>query len=878
MTKFHIADMRCAKEADYLKAKLTGLGSLKIDLPTRTIALSHNLPNLEPVWAVFKAAGFEATEVTGDGPMAKPQISMAKPAANPQPNPPTKLTGQVSRFHIADMCCAKEADYLKAKLTGLGSLEIDPPTRTIALSHNLPNLEPVWAVFKAAGFEATEVTGDGPMAKPQISMAKPAANPQPNPPSKLTGPVSRFHISDMCCAMEVNQLQSKLEKVAGVNQLDFNLNSRTVAIQHDLPSLEPLWAVIKAAGFEAKELKEAEVPEETVTPWKRYIIATLLAFTAEGLHWREAPYYLPVVVSVLSFICCGFAVYKQGLVSFKNLKLDMNALMSLAVTGAVLIGEVAEGAMVLALFSLAEGLEDRSLSKARATIASLLGLTPDKATVRGESGQFMEIKAEEVPIGSIIQIRPGEKLPLDGRVLSGFTTINQAPVTGESAPVDKNPGDQVFAGTINGQGSIVYETTAVFADSTLAKVASFVEATESQKAPVQRIVDKFAAYYTPAVFGLAFLVAIIPPLFLLEPWGPWLYKALVLLVISCPCALVISVPVTILSGLAAAAKKGLIIKGGAVLEEGRKIKVVALDKTGTITTGKPRKTDFRPLFGADSAKTFKLAASLAARSDHPVSRAIYDSYEDKDNLLEVDNLLAYPGKGLGGQIANQEYLLGGLRLLSEKSAPDPQVKAVWDELTGNGQTGVILLEDGKPLAVFAVADALRDDSLAAIKEMKSLGLKTVMLTGDNEAVAQAVARDAGVDGFYGELLPEDKAKVIEKLKSSAKVAMVGDGINDAPALVTADIGMAMAMMGTDVAIETASVAIMDDKLSKIPAFIRLAKSVWSIVVQNFILVFAVKLFFLILTMLGVTYMWMAVIADIGVCLLVVGNGLRAIRK
>ncbi|MDR2422918.1 MAG: cation-translocating P-type ATPase, partial [Deltaproteobacteria bacterium] len=842
---------------------------------------AHHVPHVPHALGGSGALSPAAREERGNGG----QASAAEDDDEPAQLDPGPAAGDFKTVFFAAPGLAKIAEngLLKAeleKLAGVNGLDFNLADDLIVVSHRLSSADPIERVVRAfIKAAAPSAPKGGPAPAPPIPMkAKTAPSKAPKAPAApAQGEIARFHVPAMCCAMEVNQLRGELSKMPGLGRLDFNLNARTVAVERRLLSVEAIGEVFKKAGFEASLLAAEEKPEEKPTPWKKYIVATLLAFAAEGLHWREAPIYWSVGLAILSFICCGFEVYKEGLLSFRRFRLDMNALMSLAVTGAVLIGEVAEGAMVLALFSLAEGLEDRSLRQARAAIADLLGLAPDKATVRSADGQWREINAEEVPVGTLIQIRPGEKLPLDGRVVSGFTTIDQAPVTGESVPVDKNPGDQVFAGTVNCSGSIEYETTAAFKDSTLAKVSSFVEATETQKAPVQRIVDKFAAYYTPTVFLLAFLVGVIPPLFLGQPWGAGVYKALVLLVISCPCALVISVPVTILCGLAAAAKKGLIIKGGAVLEDGRKIQIVALDKTGTITTGKPRETSFQPLGGADPQRANLLAASLAARSDHPVSRAIFESFSDIGSLVEVQSLMAYPGKGIGGLMAGREYHLGSLKLLPSGEWPDAESREAWREMTENGQTAVLLLEEGQPLAIFAVSDSIKDESLSAIKDMKAMGLKTVMLTGDNLAVAKAVAKASGVDAYYGELLPEDKAKVVADLKKEGVVAMAGDGINDAPALVTADIGLAMAMMGTDVAIETASVAIMDDRLSKIPAFVRLARSVWAIVVQNFVCVFAVKLAFLLLTMLGFTYMWMAVIADIGVCLIVVANGLRAMR-
>ncbi|MDR1085248.1 MAG: cation-translocating P-type ATPase [Deltaproteobacteria bacterium] len=776
-------------------------------------------------------------------------------------------------YLLSGLCCQKEAEDLKGRLAylpGVDILDLDPVRKTLTVTLSADSRDSLESVLKKENLQPSPLEAPEPTG----SIAQAGLSQDLSPAAQTV----RFHVPGLCCNMEVNRLQDRLGKIFEVKSLDFNLNERVVTVGHSLKSQEPLIAAFKEENLPAEIMADEDKPENRPTPWKRLIVATLLAFLAEGLHWNEVSRYVIWGLSAFSFIITGFEVYKEGLVSFRHLRLDMNALMSLAVTGAVVIGEVAEGAMVLALFSLAEALEDRSLSQARAAIAGLLALAPDKATIRTQDGQWRQIQAEEVPVGTIIQLRPGEKLPLDGRVVSGYTAVDQAPVTGESIPVDKNPGDMVFAGTINGPGSIEYETTALFKDSTLAKVASFVEATEAQKAPVQRLVDRFAAYYTPSVFGLAALVALIPPLFYGQPWGAWAYKALVLLVISCPCALVISVPVTILCGLAAAARKGLIIKGGAVLEQGRKLKIIALDKTGTITTGRPRQTAFSPLADVDPDWAAKIAASLAARSDHPVSKAVFQSYRDREKLLEVKNLMAYPGKGIGGTIEGREYFLGSSKFLAEGQWPTDEAQKLNTELTKGGQSVVLLFEGPKLLALMAVADTLKEDSLLAIRDMKEQGLKTVMLTGDNEAVARAVALEAGVDDYYAELLPEEKAAVIAELKKDGVVGMAGDGINDAPALALADIGLAMAAAGTDVAIETAQVAIMDDKLNKIPAFVRLTRAVWQIVVQNFIVVFGVKLSFLTLTMLGVTYMWMAIIADIGVCMIVVANGLRAMRK
>ncbi len=495
-------------------------------------------------------------------------------------------------------------------------------------------------------------------------------------------------------------------------------------------------------------------------------------------------------------------------------------------------------------------------------------------------GTWVEQDVKTIELGARVRVRPGERIGLDGEVLSGTSTIDQAPITGESLPVEKTVGDKVFAGTINQAGSLEYAVTAAANNSTLARIIHAVEQAQGARAPTQRFVDQFSKIYTPAVFILALAVAVIPPLFMGALWFDWIYRALVLLVVACPCALVISTPVTIVSGLAAAARKGILVKGGVYLEGGHKLDYLALDKTGTITHGKPVQTDYLSLDPVAATLAPALAAALAGRSDHPVSLAIANAAVDKQLApLTVDNFEALAGRGVRGEVGGQVYYLGNHRLVEELNLCSPELEEKLFALEKQGKSVVLLLDQSGPLALFAVADTVKDSSREAIRQLHELGIKTLMLTGDNVHTAQAIAAQVGIDEAKGDLLPTDKLQAIEALYAQGhRVAMVGDGINDAPALARAEIGFAMAAAGTDTAIETADVALMDDDLRKIPAFIRLSRQTSSILKQNIALALVIKAVFLGVTFAGLATMWMAVFADMGVSLLVVFNGLRLLRK
>ncbi|CAG2150473.1 Cadmium-transporting ATPase [Cupriavidus campinensis] len=702
-----------------------------------------------------------------------------------------------------------------------------------------------------------------------------------------------YRIEAMDCPTEETLIRNKLGGMAGVAALDFNLMQRVLTVHHTLDSTDVVVKAIATLGMHAQPLNadtpaDAPAAAEAPKPWWPLALAGVTALGAEAAHWFEwgLP-YAPAVLALAAVLVSGLGVYRKGWIAIRHGNLNINALMSIAVTGAMLIGQWPEAAMVMVLFALAERIEAASLDRARNAVRGLMAMAPEQATVQQPDGTWLAVTARDVPVGAVVRLRPGERVAIDGRVLRGQSALDQAPITGESVPVDKTVGDPLYAGSINQSGELEYTVTAPASDSTLARIIHAVEAAQGSRAPTQRFVDQFARVYTPVVFALAVAVAVVPPL-LGGAWLDWIYKALVLLVIACPCALVISTPVTIVSGLAAAARRGILIKGGVYLEQGRHLAWLALDKTGTLTHGKPVQTDFALLVD-DLPQARAIAASLAARSDHPVSRAVAVAAEAEGIApLAVDDFAALPGQGVRGGVAGVTYCLGNHRLIHDLGACSPALEARLEAIERQGKTLVLLASaevDGanpRALALFAVADTVRDTSRQAIEALHALGVKTLMLSGDNPHTVQAIGAAVGIDEVRGNQLPQDKADAIAALAGQAHthgggVGMVGDGINDAPALARADIGFAMGAAGTDTAIETADVALMDDDLRKIPVFVQLSRRTAAILKQNIALALGIKAVFLVLTVMGMGTMWMAVFADMGASLLVVFNGLRLAR-
>lgn len=695
--------------------------------------------------------------------------------------------------------------------------------------------------------------------------------------------VTRLRITQMDCPTEEAMIRKKLGTMGEVQGLEFNLMQRMLTVAHRTGALPEVQAAIRDLGMDAELFEPVgnEKPHEEATkPWWPYAAGGFAALVAEIIQWSDLPEWTVALVALIAVAICGLDTYRKGWIALRHGNLNINALMSIAVTGALLIRQWPEAAMVMVLFAIAELIEAKSLDRARNAIRSLVQLAPDHATVRQPDGSWVDRPAASVRIGDVVRIKPGQSIALDGTVKSGRSTINQSAITGESMPVEKAPGDQVFAGTLNEAGSFEYEVNADAGHSTLARIIKAVESAQGARAPTQRFVDQFARIYTPVVFLVAVAVALVPPLLFAANWLDWIYKALVLLVIACPCALVISTPVTIVSGLAAAARRGILIKGGVYLEQGHRLAVLALDKTGTITHGKPALTDTVRFGAVEGIDSLSIATSLAARSDHPVSFAIAEAGRKSGiALLEVTGFAALPGRGVKGTIDGSDYLLGNHRLIHETGACSLAIEAQLAELEAQGKTVIVLTNGKVPLILLAVADTIKESSRVAIQDLHELGIETVMLTGDNSRTAAAIAQKVGIDKALGDQLPEDKLQAIERyIRDGRYVGMVGDGINDAPALARADIGFAMGAAGSDTAIETADVALMDDDLNKIGRFVRISRITRTVLIQNITLALGIKAVFLVLTMLGYGTMWMAVFADMGASLLVVGNGLRLVRQ
>ncbi|MYL81722.1 heavy metal translocating P-type ATPase [Desulfovibrio aerotolerans] len=721
--------------------------------------------------------------------------------------------------------------------------------------------------------------------------------PDPEPatgPPPIAGQAAHtdvFRIEAMDCPTEERMIRKLLGSMDGIKGLAFNLLGRELTVHHDLPDTTAIVAAIATLGMQAVPVapgasmaSRPEPPAAWLTP--PLAVALLLAVAAEGLEWfgLGTP-WLPALCALAAIALSGLPIYKKGLLALRQRDLNINALMCVAATGALILGKFPEAAMVMALFAVAEKLEAASLTRAKNAVTALLALAPQEATVGRPDGSFTVVAAAAVPVGSTVRLRPGERVALDGLVTAGRSSLDQAAITGESLPVEKGPGDTLFAGTVNQESELLYQTTALANDSTLARITRAVVASPGKKARTERFVDRFAAIYTPSVFACALAVAVLPPMIFGASLAEWVYKALVILVIACPCALVISTPVSVVSGLAAAARRGILIKGGLFLEQGHAIKTLVLDKTGTITTGRPAQTDFVHLAG-DPAANRAIAVSLAARSDHPVSKAVARAgREDGVALLPVADFTALPGRGLRGVVAGSVYHLGNHRLIEDLGLCSPAIEARLDVLEGAGKTAVLLADASGVLAIFAAADALRPHSREAVAELHALGVKTLLLSGDNGHTAAAIALAVGIDAAKGDQLPEDKAAAVDALTAQAAqaggkglVGMVGDGINDAPALARADIGFAMGAAGTDAAIETADVAIMDDDLRKLVAFIRLSRATVATLKQNIALALGLKGLVLVLTFLGYGTMLLAVFADMGTSLLVIANGLRLLRR
>jgi len=628
--------------------------------------------------------------------------------------------------------------------------------------------------------------------------------------------------------------------------------------------------------------------KETASFWTRnqYVRPTIISFAMVvlGLLARYGLGLPETVVNGLflaGVLMGGYLMAKNGIsVLIATREFDMNMLMTIAVIGASVIGEFEEAAVVVFLFSLGNALQGYTLEKTRNSIRELMEIAPAQALVRRGTEEVI-LPIDEVLIGDVIIVRPGERIAMDGRVREGYSTVNQAPITGESIPVEKKPGDHIFAGTINGHGSLEVEVTRKAEDNTISRIIHMVEEAQAQRAPYQQFIDRFAKYYTPAVILIAALVATIPPLALSQPFTKWFYEAMALLLVACPCALVLSTPVSIVSAIGSAARNGVLFKGGVHLEEAGSLAAVAFDKTGTLTEGRPRVTDLIPRDDLSGHELLSYAAAIEKRSEHPLGVAIVEyALEQGLDVPAVSEFEAVPGKGARAHIRDKHYLVGSPRFFMEQSIDLKAVEEDIARLQGEGKTVMLLGNEKRILGVIALADRLRENSRASVKSLKESGIRhIVMLTGDNETTARAIASQVGTDDFRANLLPEDKVAVIKDLLAKyGKVAMVGDGINDAPAMALSTVGVAMGTAGTDTALETADIALMSDDLSKLSFAVRLSRKTIGIIKQNIALALLIKGIIFLLVIPGWLTLWLAVIADTGSALLVTLNGMRLVGE
>jgi Cd2+/Zn2+-exporting ATPase len=735
---------------------------------------------------------------------------------------------------------------------------------------------------------------------------------------------SVFQVDGMDCGECARTVQRVVGKLDGVLTVDVNFSTTKMTVIHTAAAAE-LGSIAKAVsqvGYQPTLL------DTTLDDGKNAALATgsparnlrstltavsgLLLAAGMVLDYGNINSNLSILLYVISILTGGFYAARAGLYALKSLTLDMNFLMTVAAIGAAAIGQWSEGATVVFLFAVGNWLQARTMERTRRSIRDLMNVTPKEALVRRGSTESMR-PLTDIRIGDIVIVRPGERLPMDGVITDGSSHVNQAAVTGESIPVFKQSGDTVYAGSLNEQGAFEFRVAKRVEDSTIQRMIHLVEAAQAQKAPSQQFVDRFAAYYTPLVVLLAVLVALVPPLLQVGSFEDWLYRALVLLVIACPCALVISTPVSIVAAIGNAAYNGVLIKGGAILEQTGLLRAVAFDKTGTLTEGRPRVVQIEPLGNLAPDLILPVAAALESRSEHPLARAIVTHCQalDPTPIPAVQNFQAIPGKGAEGLVNGTRYRIGSPNWIlhtlqaqptqdertrsaqnAERSAdgkPSPNEStrrdtADWTRLVAEhqtqGRTVVLLADEQRVHGLIAIADTLREESAQALAELRAAGIAhTVMLTGDHARVAQTIADRLQLDEVQAELLPEHKLGRIQDLKQRfGTVGMVGDGINDAPALAAADIGIAMGGAGTDVALETADIVLMSDDLHKLPFALQLSRRALAVIKQNVWFSLGVKALFLALTLAGLSNLWMAVFADTGAALIVIANGMRLMKK
>jgi len=636
------------------------------------------------------------------------------------------------------------------------------------------------------------------------------------------------------------------------------------------------------------ETGEYEGCDHNSNPWETrslLISGVLVGLGLVGQWTKSLPAIGTEAIFAAAILAGGWMLLPGAWAAVRRLRPNISSLMVIAVVGASVIGEWAEAATVVFLFGVAEWLEGWADRRAQRAVEALLEIAPKTATVKRD-GKFTDLPVEDVCVNETVAVKSGMNIPLDGEVLAGESAVNQAPITGESVPVDKRKGDTVFAGTVNGEGSLEIRVTKLAGDTTLARIIRLVKEAQEQKAPTQRFVDVFARYYTPAVTVVALLVFLVPLLLLGGDWSQWLYRACVLLIIACPCALVISTPVSIVAGLTALARRGVLVKGGAHLESIAKLKALAVDKTGTITEGRPQVLDIESLGESSIAEILRVAAAVDVHSSHPLAKAVVEhTTKFGVHFPRAENYVARNGRGAEGVIDGHAYFVGNHRFTHDLGVCSEEIERRLAASEGKGQSVVVVGHRphgdcvGEVLGIIAIGDTVRANAAGAIRALHAAGIKSVvMLSGDNQRTADFIAKQVGIDEARGDLLPEGKVAAVKALRGKhGVVGMVGDGVNDAPAMASATVGVAMGAAGTDAAIETADIALMKDDLGKIAETVRLGQRTMGIIRFNITFALGLKALFLGLTLSGHASLWLAIIADTGATLLVVANALRLLR-
>lgn len=693
-----------------------------------------------------------------------------------------------------------------------------------------------------------------------------------------------FQVKGITCLDCAQKFEKAIGELPGVTNVSLNTMTGKLMItgQVDLERIRRLGLEENYTIYRKDDQEDQDSYHQSgQVDWefRRTILSGLFLLLGYGLEKLGGTMGFFLILYFIAAVLGGWGNFRKAARALPRANFNMSVLMSVAVVGAMIIGEYEEGASVAFLFAVSEMLESWTMDKARRSIRELMDIAPKMATIR-RNGLDTDLPVEEIRVGDIMMIRPSEKIAMDGTIVKGESSVNQAAITGESMPVEKGPGAGVFAGTLNINGALEVEVTKLVQDTTIAKIIHMVEEAQSRRAPSQAFVERFAAVYTPIVLVLAVGIALIPPLFSGLEWAPWIYRGLALLVVACPCALVVSTPVAIVSAISVAAQNGVLIKGGIHLEEAGSLSAIAFDKTGTLTKGAPAITDVIPINGISEAMLLKIAASLEARSEHPLAAAIVKAAKErKMDIFAAEDFSSLAGRGAQATVNGETVYIGNPRLFSELAISTETIAVQAERLQDEGKTVMLVGTGKKFFGIIAVADEVRADSAKTIADLKQAGIRhVIMLTGDNAATAKSIAAKVGSDEFRAELLPQDKVTAIEELlKNHGKVAMVGDGINDAPAMAMATVGIAMGGAGTDTALETADIVLMADDLSKLSFTMHLSRAAMSIIRQNITFSLTIKLIAVLAVFPGWLTLWLAIMADMGASILVTLNSLRLLR-